>query len=86
MAAAGKLIGLDIVTLTTIRDALTEALIAGLKRGQSYTIAGRSFSFSAVSELVNTIAEANQAIGLLTNTTSMVVRANFNPSVGRGSR
>jgi len=86
MAASGKLIGLDIVTLTAIRDALTEALVAGLKRGQSYTIAGRSFTFSSVTELINAIAEANQAIGNLTGAVSMNVRANFNGGIGRGSR
>ena len=76
--------GLDLVTLTEIRAALIAAMIAGLARGTSYTIAGRSFSFSNLTELRQTIEAASWAIGQLDGTRSEHVRACFNPAMGRG--
>tara|TARA_R110000764_G_scaffold194994_1_gene280235 strand:- start:618 stop:878 length:261 start_codon:yes stop_codon:yes gene_type:complete len=86
MAVKTSLVGLSLTGLVALRDALEAGIIAGVVRGTSYTIAGRSFSFPTLESMVSTIHEANYAIGLLSGTTSMNVRANFNPAIGRGSR
>ena len=86
MAIKQELVGVSADTLTRIISTAEEAIIAILTRGGSYTIAGRSFTFSTLGELKSLVAEANYALGLLNGTRSEVVRANFNSSTGRGSR
>jgi hypothetical protein len=85
MAAAGKLVGLSQIDLVAIRDAASGAIVAGLVRGTSYSIAGRSFSFSSISEASSMLLEANYALSLLQGTRSPNSIANFNPSFGRGA-
>lgn len=80
------LVGLDAADLVEIRDACKAAIIAGTVRGISYTIAGRSFSFPSLESASATLQEAVYALGILSGTRSSNVRANFNPSIGRGSR
>ena len=86
MAVNRTLVGLELTDLVEIRDACKNAIIAGTVRGISYTIAGRSFNFPSLESAQNTLQEALYAISLLSGTRSNNVRANFNPSVGRGSR
>ena len=86
MAVRQTLVGLDADDLIAIRDACKGAIIAGTVRGTSYTIAGRSFTFPSLESASSTLQEAVYALGLLQGTRSTQVRANFNPSVGRGSR
>ena len=86
MAVKHTLVGLDAADLVEIRDACKTAIIAGAVRGISYTIAGRSFSFPSLESAQSTLQEANYALGLLTGQRSDIVRANFNPGMGRGSR
>jgi hypothetical protein len=85
MAAHGKLVGLSQDHLVEIRDAAKQAIVAGLVRGVSYSIAGRSFSFSSISEASTMLLEANYALQLLQGTRSPNAVANFNPSLGRGA-
>jgi hypothetical protein len=85
MAAKGTLVGLPAETLTEMRDAMVQGILASMARGTSYTIAGRSFTFPGLSEAQSMIEEANYALGLLSGNRSRVVRSNFNPSMGRGS-
>jgi hypothetical protein len=80
----GWLIGLPVSTLQAIVDQCTQTLINGFVRGTSYTIAGRAHTFSSPAEIAGMINEANLAIGLQTGARSFNVRANFNPSLGRG--
>jgi len=86
MAVRQTLVGLEAEDLIAIRDACKGAIIAGTVRGISYTIAGRSFTFPSLESASNTLQEALYALGLVQGTRSEVVRANFNPSTGRGSR
>lgn len=86
MAVRQTLVGLEAADLIEIRDACKAAIIAGTVRGISYTIAGRSFSFPDLNACQNTLQEALYALGIVQGTRSEVVRANFNPSLGRGSR
>lgn len=86
MAASGKLIGLDQNELIEIRDAAKQALLAGMVRGISYSIAGRSFSFPSLAEASQMILEANYALQLLQGTRSNNAIANFNRGLGRGAR
>ena len=86
MAVRQTLVGLEAADLIAIRDACKGAIVAGTVRGISYTIAGRSFSFPSLESASNTLQEAVYALGLLQGTRSEVARANFNPSLGRGSR
>ena len=86
MAVRGSFVGLEAADLEAIRDACKGAIIAGTVRGISYTIAGRSFTFPSLADASNTLQEALYALGRLNGTRSDYVRANFNPSVGRGSR
>lgn len=86
MAAQGKLVGLGQDDLVEIRDAAKQAIVAGLTRGVSYSIAGRSFTFSSISEASSMLLEANYALSLLQGTRSPNSIANFNPSLGRGAR
>jgi len=80
------LVGLESSDLIEIRDACKAAIIAGTVRGISYTIAGRSFSFPSLESASSTLQEAIYALSVLSGARSSNVRANFNPSVGRGSR
>lgn len=86
MAVRQTLVGLESADLIAIRDACKAAIIAGTVRGISYTIAGRSFSFPSLESAQNTLQEALYALGILNGTRSEQVRANFNPSLGRGIR
>jgi len=86
MAFQEKLIGLPPETLRAISAAAQAAIIAGLTRGTSYTIAGRSFGFSTISECVGLINECEAALRLANGTGSQCVVANFNRGMGRGSR
>jgi len=86
MAIRQTLVGLEAADLVEIRDACKTAIIAGTVRGTSYTIAGRSFTFPSLESAQNTLQEAIYALSILQGTRSSQVRANFNPSVGRGSR
>lgn len=81
-----SLVGLDAADLVLIRDACKSAIIAGTVRGISYTIAGRSFTFPSLESASATLQEAVYALGVLSGTRASNIRANFNPSVGRGSR
>jgi len=85
MAAKGTLVGLPAETLTEMRTAMTQGILASMARGTSYTIAGRSFTFPGLDEAQRMIEETNYALGLLSGTRSKVVRANFNTGMGRGS-
>ena len=80
-----ELEGLDATQLTTLKSALLDAMISGLVRGVSYSIAGRSFSFASLGEIRTTLAACNYALGLLTGQRSQHVRANFNHAVGRNA-
>jgi len=80
------LVGLENADLEQIRDACKAAIIAGTVRGISYTIAGRSFSFPSLESASNTLQQALYALSMNNGTRSNVERANFNPSLGRGSR
>jgi hypothetical protein len=86
MADINALVGLESADLIEIRDACKAAIVAGAVRGISYTIAGRSFSFPSLADCQSTLAAAVYALGILNGTRSTNVRANFNPSVGRGTR
>lgn len=86
MSDIRALVGLETADLEAIRDACKGAIIAGTVRGISYTIAGRSFSFPSLESASATLQQALYALGLINGTRSNNVRANFNPSVGRGSR
>jgi len=86
MAVKQTLVGLDAADLEAIRDACKGCIIAQTVRGVSYTIAGRSFSFPSLESAANMLQEANYALGLLSGTFAQVVRANFNPGMGRGRR
>ena len=79
-----SLIGLNQTELTEVRASCLACILAGNARGLSYTIAGRSFSFPSVEAARDTLQAANYALGLLTGERSECVRANFNPSLGRG--
>ncbi len=86
MAVRQTLVGLEAADLIEIRDACKAAIVAGTVRGIAYTIAGRSFTFPDLAACQNTLQEALYALGILNGTRSDNVRANFNPSLGRGSR
>lgn len=85
MAVKGSLVGLSSTELTEIRTAAVTCIIASSVRGVNYSIAGRSFGFPSLADAQQLLLEANHALGRLTGNTSMNVRANFNPSIGRGS-
>lgn len=82
--AKGTLVGQPIDVLQTLVTQTAAAIVAVLVRGKSYTIAGRSYTFSELSELQDLSNEASYALGLLTGARSNNVRANFNPALGRG--
>lgn len=86
MADIRTLVGLDAADLILIRDACKGAIIAGTVRGISYTIAGRSFTFPSLESCSSTLQAANYALSAINGTRSDNIRANFNPSMGRGSR
>ena len=76
-------------SLSELQEMLAENLAARkaiLGRGQTYTIAGRSFGFTDLPSLNKEATEIAQAISRKTGQSSEVVRANFNPGMGRGAR
>lgn len=85
MAVKGSLIGLTSAELNSVRAAALSCILASNVRGVNYSIAGRSFGFPSLADAQQLLLEANHALGRLTGNTSMNVRANFNPSIGRGS-
>ena len=85
MAIKGSLVGLTSAELTSVRSAALACILANSVRGVNYSIAGRSFGFPSLADAQQILLEANHALGRLTGNTSMNVRANFNPSIGRGS-
>lgn len=82
--AQGSLIGLSADDLNAIITSAKGCLVANTVRGQSYSIAGRSYTFPDLAACQNLLQEANYALGLLTGARSMNVRANFNLAIGRG--
>lgn len=86
MSKVNEFVGLEAADLEAIRDACKGAIIAGTVRGISYTIAGRSFSFPSLESASATLQKALYALSILSGTRSTNVRANFNPSLGRGSQ
>jgi hypothetical protein len=85
MAVKGTLVGLTSAELGEVRAAALACILANNVRGVNYSIAGRSFGFPSLVDAQQLLLEANHALGRLTGNTSMNVRANFNPSIGRGS-
>lgn len=68
MAIQGIFFGLDLTTLTTIKDNYVTCLSAIAKAGQSYSISGRSFTRADIREVSQLIAEAQAAIDRLNGT------------------
>jgi hypothetical protein len=85
MAVKGTLVGLTSAELGQVRAAALSCILANNVRGVNYSIAGRSFGFPSIADAQQLLLEANHALSRLTGNTSMNVRANFNPSIGRGS-
>jgi hypothetical protein len=85
MAVKGTLVGLTATEIAEVRSSCLACIIANNVRGLNYSIAGRSFSFPSLESAQQLLLECNYAAGRLNGTTSMNVRANFNPSIGRGS-
>jgi hypothetical protein len=85
MAVKGTLVGLTSAELGQVRAAALSCILANNVRGVNYSIAGRSFGFPSIADAQQLLLEANFAAARLSGTTSMNVRANFNPSIGRGS-
>lgn len=80
----GTLVGLTATELGTLRSSALACIVAGTVRGTSYSIAGRTFSFPTLEAAQDLLSEANYALGIINGTRSTNVRANFNPSLGRG--
>lgn len=81
----GTLVGLTSAELADVRAAALQCILANTVRGVSYTIANRTFQFPSLESAQSLLAEANYAQELLTGQRSRFSRANFNPSLGRGS-
>ena len=81
----GSLVGLSSADLTSIKSSCVACLVANTVRGFNYTIAGRSFTFPDLAACQDVLSEANYAFSILAGTRSSNVRANFNPSLGRGT-
>ena len=81
----GTLIGLDASELQEIRTVAKQCLIAGAVRGLNYTVAGRTFNFPSLESAQSLLGEANYALQLLTGQRTTMVRANFNPALGRNT-
>ncbi len=62
MAVQGKFYGLPVATLTAMMTNFTNALTAVATTGQSYSIAGRTFTRANLTELSNIIAEIQAAL------------------------
>jgi len=85
MAVRQLLVGCTVAELNEIRAAALSCIVANAVRGISYSIAGRQFTFPSLESAAGMLQEANFALGLLNGTRSMNVRANFNPSIGKGT-
>ncbi len=62
MAVQGKFYGLPANVLTSMLTTFTTALTAVATTGQSYSIAGRTFTRANLTELSNMIAEIQAAL------------------------
>ncbi|MEM6885423.1 MAG: hypothetical protein AAF571_10355 [Verrucomicrobiota bacterium] len=75
----GTFIGLDTADLNELKTEFTACLKAIAVAGQSYTIAGRSFTKANLKEVGDTLGEINHALKLKSGTRSRVAYDNFNP-------
>ena len=62
MAVQGVFYGLDLATVTQIRNEAVSAIEAILKTGSSYSIGGRQLTRANLADLQNTVMEATAAI------------------------
>ncbi len=85
MPITGSLVNLPLTSLQQINAAAQQCIIAASVRGVTYSIAGRSFTFPDLTTATALLAESQYAIDLQTGARSTMVRANFNPCLGRGS-
>jgi hypothetical protein len=85
MAAKGLLQGCTAAEIQTIRAAALACIVNNTVRGTTYTIAGRSFSFPSIEGAQELLSECNYSLGFLQGTRALNLRANFNPSIGKGT-
>jgi len=77
----GSFVGLDLPTLQSLRSQYTDCVGRIAAAGQSYTVAGRTFTRADLSEVKDTLAELTYAIRLVSKTGARRVKLNFtNPN------
>jgi len=79
MAIQNQFIGLDLATLTQLKTAFVDCLLAIATAGQNYTISGRTYTRADLAQVRQTIAEIQSAIDIQSGRTVRKTYANLRP-------